>query len=155
MGGLGSVAGPLVGAAYVGMLQVLGTRDTVARFLQGLGGLLLLMFVPGGLAKLGYDVRDAMLRRVAKRHRIPVPSLVADRRAGDDDGRARLAVKTRPGGGTAFVPRRYEPAEQWALGLGGALLGPGEVAPARPKRGSESGIGRSPGAMADTGATNG
>ena len=35
---------------------------------------------PAGMAELGFKVRDAFLRRVAKRHGLVVPSLVADRR---------------------------------------------------------------------------
>ena len=38
-----------------------------------------LYFNPGGLAGWAFDLRDRWLRRVANRHRIHVPSLVADR----------------------------------------------------------------------------
>jgi branched-chain amino acid transport system permease protein len=80
IGGLGSVPGVLLGAAYVwgtqyflpGQWQFLAT---------GAGLLLILMILPGGLGAVLYDTRDWLLRQVAKRRRILVPSLVADRGA--------------------------------------------------------------------------
>ena len=38
------------------------------------------MILPGGLAQAMYRVRDSLLRRVADRRGLHVPSLVADRR---------------------------------------------------------------------------
>jgi hypothetical protein len=49
-----------------------------------MGILLLLMFLPEGLGGLVYRVRDAFLRRVARRRDILVPSLLADVRVDDD-----------------------------------------------------------------------
>jgi branched-chain amino acid transport system permease protein len=86
IGGLGSVPGVLLGAAYVwgtqyflpGQWQFLAT---------GAGLLLILMVLPGGLGAVLYDIRDWLLRQVAQRRRILVPSLVADRaeRAGEEE----------------------------------------------------------------------
>jgi branched-chain amino acid transport system permease protein len=78
IGGLGSVPGVLLGAAYVwgtqyflpGQWQFLAT---------GAGLLLILMILPGGLGAVLYDIRDWLLRQVAERRKILVPSLVADR----------------------------------------------------------------------------
>jgi len=42
------------------------------------------MVVPGGLSQILYDGRDALLRRLAKRRRIVVPSLVADQRVEEE-----------------------------------------------------------------------
>jgi hypothetical protein len=42
--------------------------------------LAVLYFLPGGLGQLVYSARDALLRRVAARRGILVPSLLADRR---------------------------------------------------------------------------
>ncbi len=77
IGGLGSVPGVLLGAAYVygtqyflpGQWQFLAT---------GAGLLLILMVLPGGLGAVLYDTRDWLLRQVAKRRKLVVPSLVAD-----------------------------------------------------------------------------
>jgi branched-chain amino acid transport system permease protein len=78
IGGLGSIPGVLLGAAYVwgttyflpGQWQFLAT---------GAGLLLILMILPGGIGAVLYDTRDWLLRQVAQRRHILVPSLVADR----------------------------------------------------------------------------
>lgn len=111
MGGLGSVAGPLLGAAYSGALLVFETSPVVRAFFLGFGGLALLLLFPGGLSQLAYGGRDAFLRRVAKRNRIVVPSLVADLKAEREDRRVPLAPTSRGG----YVPRRYLLAGQWGL----------------------------------------
>lgn len=77
VGGLGSVPGALLGALWNrGALYFLpqGLRFVAT----GLGGLLILMILPAGLGSLMYSMRDSILRRVAKRRNILVPSLVAD-----------------------------------------------------------------------------
>jgi len=84
VGGVGSLLGALLGA---------GVLDGSRTFLSGewallpsaVGVLVVLMVLPGGLAELVYRVRDAILRRVAARHGIDVPSLTADRRADEPD----------------------------------------------------------------------
>jgi ABC-type branched-subunit amino acid transport system permease subunit len=83
IGGLGSMPGVLLGAAYIwgteyflpGQWQFLAT---------GAGVLLILMVLPGGLGSVLYDVRDWLLRQVAERRRLVVPSLVADVRAPEE-----------------------------------------------------------------------
>ena len=98
IGGLGSVAGPLIGALFNGILQVLGASVLVTLFATGLGGLALLLFAPGGLSQVVFGVRDSILRRVASRNRIVVPSLIADI-AQTDRPRAAIAPKRASGGG--------------------------------------------------------
>jgi len=115
IGGLGSTAGPLIGAAYTGILLVFKTSPAVTGFFLGFGGLGLLLLAPGGLGQVFFGLRDAFLRRVAKRHRLIVPSLIADQKAERGDGRVPVAPKVRATGGTAFVPQRYELGGQWAL----------------------------------------
>lgn len=121
IGGLGSVAGPLLGALFVGGLTIfLGEGVTVATASLAL---LLLIFVPGGVSSVIYGARDGILRRVADRYRISVPSLAGARRAGDEDGhRISIAPKLLPTGATAFVPTRYR------LGLHRPKV---EISPAR------------------------
>ncbi|MGI8794352.1 MAG: hypothetical protein ACR2H3_14460, partial [Acidimicrobiales bacterium] len=80
-----------------------------------LGTIVLLLFLPGGLGQGAYQLRDAFLRRVADRYRIDVPSLTADRRAGDRSDRAPIATKERAGGGRAFVPVRYRLDDNWII----------------------------------------
>ncbi|HVE93267.1 MAG TPA: ABC transporter permease [Actinomycetota bacterium] len=105
-GGLGSIAGPLLGALFVGGLTIF-LREGVTVSTAG-AALLLLLFVPGGMSQVVYGVRDALLRRVAERHRIVVPSLVADTRVDlTDEFRVPIAPKLLPTGAQAAVARRY------------------------------------------------
>jgi branched-chain amino acid transport system permease protein len=81
IGGVGSIAGAVLGAVYVVGLPLLpGLRDIdlVDLLTSGVGLLFLLMFLPGGLIEGVYRIRDDLLRRVAARHGIHVPSLLAD-----------------------------------------------------------------------------
>jgi branched-chain amino acid transport system permease protein len=77
IGGLGSLPGVLLGATYVwGTQYFLPGQWTFLA--TGAGLLLILMILPGGLGAVLYDTRDWLLRQVAKRRRLVVPSLVAD-----------------------------------------------------------------------------
>lgn len=77
IGGLGSVPGAILGALYFrGGLYFM---PQAFRFLfTGIGGLLILMVFPGGLGSIFYKLRDTLLRAVASRRNLVVPSLVAD-----------------------------------------------------------------------------
>ena len=91
IGGLGSLPGALLGAAYVyGAKYFLSTE--LAFFAGGIGLLIVLLVLPSGLGGALYQMRDAYLRWVANRRRILVPSLTADARAIDavvNSGRER------------------------------------------------------------------
>jgi branched-chain amino acid transport system permease protein len=77
IGGLGSLPGAVLGAAYVrGAESLLPAGWELLA--SGFGILLLLMFLPEGLGGLLYAFRDGILRRVAKRRGLVVPSLLAD-----------------------------------------------------------------------------
>ncbi|MBV8295482.1 MAG: ATP-binding cassette domain-containing protein [Acidimicrobiia bacterium] len=74
VGGLGSIPGALLGAAYVEGAQYFFTG--AARLLATGGGLLVvLMFIPGGLGEVMYNASDRLLRWVASRRGLSVPSL--------------------------------------------------------------------------------
>ncbi|HWL66230.1 MAG TPA: branched-chain amino acid ABC transporter permease, partial [Actinomycetota bacterium] len=82
IGGLGSIPGALLGAAYY--FSVLFFLPPIYSLLAtGLGMVVLLMIVPGGLGQVAYGWRDGLLRWVAKRNDVVVPSLVADMRTDD------------------------------------------------------------------------
>ena len=85
IGGLGSIPGGLIGAAWETFLRYSPfTRLPLTQFLaSGVGTLVILLFLPGGLGGLFYNLRDGLLRRIAQRKGIHVPSLVADRRIVD------------------------------------------------------------------------
>ena len=116
IGGLGSVAGPLIGTAFYTILKIFSVSPLIEFFATGAGGLLILLFIPGGLSQLVYGIRDSILRRVASRHRIVVPSLVADTAASAEGARAPILPKRGAAGGEAFVPVRYRLEDQWLLG---------------------------------------
>jgi ABC-type branched-subunit amino acid transport system ATPase component/ABC-type branched-subunit amino acid transport system permease subunit len=78
IGGLGSLPGAVLGATYVQGVDYF-YRGPELRFVLS-GGVLLvtLMVFPGGIGAGLADLRDWWLRRVARRHGIVVPSLLAD-----------------------------------------------------------------------------
>jgi branched-chain amino acid transport system permease protein len=84
IGGLGSLPGAILGALYIKGSQYL-LQGTWAFLASGVGVLVLLLILPSGLGSLVFRMRDALLRVIAKRHRIEVPSLVADRRIETED----------------------------------------------------------------------
>lgn len=104
IGGLGSVQGALLGALYFALVGIV-VPGTTGRLLASSGGVLLvLLFLPGGLGALAYQARDAVLRRMAIRRRIYVPSLLADRfRA--DGALDRVPLGDRLEGADPVVPR--------------------------------------------------
>lgn len=79
IGGLTSVGGALIGAVYlIGIPYLFSTIEAADLAATGVGVLILLLFLPGGLAEGFYLLRDKFLRWVAARNGIHVPSLVAD-----------------------------------------------------------------------------
>ena len=81
IGGMGSVGGALLGVFGLRLLQ--GVSDAYRLLVTGSGLLFILLVLPGGLGQAVVLVRDRVLRRIAKRRGILVPSLVADRRTED------------------------------------------------------------------------
>jgi branched-chain amino acid transport system permease protein len=78
IGGMGSLAGPILGAIYVRGIQYFLPVE-VQLFATGFGLLILLLVFPGGLGQVFYGLRDRFLRWVAEKKDIIVPSLFADR----------------------------------------------------------------------------
>jgi ABC-type branched-subunit amino acid transport system ATPase component len=88
VGGLGSVGGAVLGAAYYEGAQAFlhGATQLLA---TGAGLLFLLMVVPGGLAEVLYGLRDRALRWLARRKDLSVPSLME---TADDQAREERAA---------------------------------------------------------------
>lgn len=80
VGGVSALAGPVLGALYfLGVPKLLESRPEIAAVItQGISPILVLLFLPGGLVQGLVGARDAVLRVVAIRNRIVVPSLFAD-----------------------------------------------------------------------------
>lgn len=105
IGGVTSLPGAILGAIYLGVLEYGGFGAQAQLLASGAGVLLLLMVAPGGVAQGFYGARDSLLRVVAARHRLIVPSLIADKQTASlDDARAGRVHTTTP------VPSRL-PAE--------------------------------------------
>ena len=88
IGGLTSASGAIVGAIALRGAQYL-VGGGLQLIVTGAGVLVLLLVFPGGLGQLLARARDALLRRVAERRGIEVPSLVADRRTAEEDPDSR------------------------------------------------------------------
>ena len=113
VGGLGSLAGGLIGAFYVEGAQYFlhGAAQLLA---TGGGILLVVLLLPGGLAELVYRARDATLRRLARRRDIVVPGLAP---SGTDTGSAPPAASAS----------RHAPAGMLVLSGVSAGYGPVQV----------------------------
>jgi ABC-type branched-subunit amino acid transport system ATPase component/ABC-type branched-subunit amino acid transport system permease subunit len=68
IGGLGAVAGPVLGALWVkGLPAIFPGNDTIPLLTSGIGLLVLLLYFPGGLIQIGYSARDAIVRWMERR----------------------------------------------------------------------------------------
>lgn len=105
LGGLGSVYTVLVGAIYLGTVNIVVGSAGGQLLASGIGVLVVLMFFPTGLGAVAFSVRDGWLRRVAQRNRIIVPSLISGRLKEGDE--AKIPVGPRADDATE-VPTRYE-----------------------------------------------
>ena len=85
IGGLGSISGAIIGVLLFKYLETLTWLGDLRLAINGAGLLVVLYLLPGGLGQLLFSARDKLLRRVADRRGILVPSLVADKRAQGDD----------------------------------------------------------------------
>jgi branched-chain amino acid transport system permease protein len=82
IGGMGSLTGAVLGAVYVAGIEYFLPAE-LQLFATGFGLLILLLVFPGGLGQIFYALRDRILREIAARRNIEVPSLIADRRIAD------------------------------------------------------------------------
>lgn len=136
IGGLGGILGPLLGFSYMALLTLLGDNPLVRYTGAGTGALLLLFVAPGGLAQLVYDARDAGLRRLAVRLRIPVPSLMGDRASARTIEKVHLDEKRGRAAEPSATSLVYRLDRQWALDRYGREDGTGErVGRKEPARG--------------------
>ena len=87
IGGLTSLGGAVAGIVIVKGIDLFGENllDGLSLLVTGPGLLLVLLFLPGGLAQGFFTLRDHFLRWVADRHGLVVPSLIADLRVEQDE----------------------------------------------------------------------
>ncbi len=132
IGGLGSVAGPVLGALWVeGLPAIFPDNEAIPLLTSGMGLLILLLYFPGGLVQVGYSARDALVRYVEAR--IPAddvskrtstaPASISRRSQadGDDDGGQPALQATditvRFGGNTVLVSVTIEVGRGETIGL--------------------------------------
>jgi branched-chain amino acid transport system permease protein len=98
IGGVTSLPGAILGTAWLGFLKYgpLSGSPNAQLLASGVGVLLLLMVLPGGLAQLFYGTRDGLLRTLADRRGIRVPSLLADTAEPGDPGAPAVSDTGQP-----------------------------------------------------------
>ena len=125
IGGLGSVLGAVLGALYVQGIPYFLEEQVrgIGVLATGVGLMVLLSFLQGGLAEAVYRGRDHLLRRLALKHGIHVPSLVADSLVVDD---AAAATHANGNGPTAVVAPAMAAVGAGAVGVdaGGVMAVP-------------------------------
>ena len=88
IGGIGSIPGAVMGAIVIQGVDFAASKfdglSALDLLVTAPGLILVLYFLPGGFAQLFYDRRDAYLRKLAAKHQIHVPSLVADSLVADE-----------------------------------------------------------------------
>ena len=95
IGGIGSVGGALLGALWVfGMPALFGFSDAVELLTANLGLLILLLYFPGGLIGIVYNIRDAVLRWYGRSHGIDEAAVAARQRVSTVP--TRHPVRTMP-----------------------------------------------------------
>ncbi|HXW31789.1 MAG TPA: ABC transporter permease, partial [Acidimicrobiales bacterium] len=82
IGGLGSVPGVLIGIFVFEYLQSITALGSLHLVISSVVALWVLSAFPGGLGQVVYNLRDRLLRMVADRRGLVVPSLLADKRQG-------------------------------------------------------------------------
>jgi ABC-type branched-subunit amino acid transport system ATPase component/ABC-type branched-subunit amino acid transport system permease subunit len=128
IGGLGSVGGAVLGAAWVIGLPALFPHNDVVRLLSSsLGLLVLLMYFPSGFIQIGYSIRDAAVRWALRRHpdeavktRDTVPTLPSRRELSIPAATPALrtsGVTVRFGGNTAVSEVSIEVGQGEVVGL--------------------------------------
>ena len=99
IGGLGSITGVLFGVFIFKYLESITAFGQYHLAISGAALLWMLQVLPGGFGQVVYGVRDSVLRVVAARRDILVPSLLADRRRGAEPERPDDLLTTIAAGG--------------------------------------------------------
>jgi ABC-type branched-subunit amino acid transport system ATPase component/ABC-type branched-subunit amino acid transport system permease subunit len=74
IGGIGILAGPLLGALYIIGIPLFLPLDSAGLAATKLGWLVLILYVPGGIAQLIEPLRERVIRRIARRRTSRTPA---------------------------------------------------------------------------------
>jgi branched-chain amino acid transport system permease protein len=124
-GGVSSGGGALLGSAYFTLVNnFLGNNQILTAFFSSGGPLLIIFLAPGGLISLVNQARDSMLRIVAQRRQIVVPSLFADYDADALERRLIPLSETSTTSGLAALPadERFAMASELYAGRGERII---------------------------------
>ena len=115
VGGVASLSGAVLAAIYFGVLIGYLLPRSFVGLAQAISVIGVLILFPGGLTQLLYGARDAILRIVALRNRVIVPSLFGDTEVLDwEQRRAPLAPSSRGGLAVLKPGQRYRlPSRLW------------------------------------------
>jgi branched-chain amino acid transport system permease protein len=122
IGGLGSITGVFAGAFYLNGLSWVKSwfPRSIQPLLQlmgsGLGLVIILMLLPGGVGSVLFRARDSLLRRLAERRGIVVPSLVADKLVTAEADRVMVTAPAAAEMSTVPPVSRAEAAELESVG---------------------------------------
>ena len=106
IGGLGIMAGPLLGAMFVLALPEFVPLDTLGLAASSLGQLIIIMYLPGGLAQLIEPVRYRLIKAIGKRAGIDVAAAYAEAAPTSERSSVRTGVDIQ---NLPFTTRRAKP----------------------------------------------
>ena len=104
IGGLGSVTGAVLGAAWVvGLPSFFPDNDLVPLFTSSIGLLVIIMYIPGGFIQAAYAARDALLGWFDQRTQTATAAVVQP--GTRSDAAHEPMPRTAAGAGSAPMPR--------------------------------------------------
>ena len=124
-GGVSTPFGALLGAAWFQIVEDFARdRAILQAFLQRGGTLFILLLAPGGLISLINVARDSVLRVIAQRRQLVVPSLTADFDAEAEDAQLIPLGENDPSSGLGALPvgTRYSLESELYQGRGERIV---------------------------------
>lgn len=104
LGGVTSIAGAMIGVTLLGAQDIFNQGGAISQFLVDTLPILILYFAPGGLLAVLSLVRDSLLRIVAQRRNIVVPSLFRGQDAAAIASRLTPMSPPMTGAGLSALP---------------------------------------------------
>ncbi len=104
LGGVSSIAGTLIGVAFLGIKTYFLGSGVIVQYIANTLPILVLYLAPGGLLAVYSSVRDSMLRIIAQRQGLVVPSLFRGQDAAAIARRLTPLAPPMTGSGLAALP---------------------------------------------------